>query len=417
MSGISEALEAWRDVPSERVFSLWVLGERREAFEAGAPFVEAVQAAQGRLRVILTGPEALRGWLAERFPQAAVHRAPPAFGLAIRRFLSRANLRGVLALDDAGPEPAVLAAALAHGLPLIAARSSSSAPSARADVAREAALSLDLAATPVPEAVARLGATIARDHKLLRKSDSRRFTPSALALAATRGGLARTLVGWRLRRLDDAEALFEELGRPETILCLGNGPSSEDPRLKDLAYDALFRVNRSWAGRGFLTRPDMIFTASKSAMAEAGDAILGLRSEASELRLVRARTFDPRRGPARFARADLISAALTAYDWGPFRPTNGATMLAVAAALKPRRLVVAGIDMFSHPAGAYPGDAATPNAFAPAHDPQAERDFLLSLFEAYEGELVIVGEVLRAAWEARRAQGGGNRLPPGDDAA
>src|SRR5262249_3711393 len=42
----------------------------------------------------------------------------------------------------------------------------------------------------------------------------------------------------RIRRWDE---LAQDLGRPRRILCLGNGPSSEDPALQHHADDALFR--------------------------------------------------------------------------------------------------------------------------------------------------------------------------------
>jgi len=41
-----------------------------------------------------------------------------------------------------------------------------------------------------------------------------------------------------VHRFDTMDALIERLGNPNTILCLGNGPSSEDPRLNEVAYDA-----------------------------------------------------------------------------------------------------------------------------------------------------------------------------------
>ena len=46
----------------------------------------------------------------------------------------------------------------------------------------------------------------------------------------SRTALGRIVVANRCaRRLNGWEALRQRLGCPETILCLGNGPSSEDP--------------------------------------------------------------------------------------------------------------------------------------------------------------------------------------------
>ena len=49
--------------------------------------------------------------------------------------------------------------------------------------------------------------------------------------------------------------LRQRLGAPETILCLGNGPSSEDAGVADFADACLFRVNWTWRSRGLLARP------------------------------------------------------------------------------------------------------------------------------------------------------------------
>ena len=398
-----------------RDYGVWLLGETEAAFEGAAPLIEAALVAQPRLKIYLTGPKALAGFLGRRFPTYVVADAPPAFGLLVRRFLADTRMRCVIAIDDARPAEATLSGVLGYGLALVALRTRADAPPARPEVAGEALLALDLSRTPMDEAVVELGKAIARDHKLLRSVDRRRFTPSALALAASEGKRSRKLVDWRVRRLVTRDELFEELGRPHTVFCLGTGPSSEDPSLRTMAYDVLFRVNRKWAGRSFFDKPDMVFTARQSVMVGTENAVFGVRSHASELRLLRTRAFDPRRWRSVFARADLIAPALVDYDWGAFRPTNGAAMLAVSVALKPKRLIVAGIDMYSHPDGAYPGDAATPNAFAPAHDAATEREFLLQRLEDYSGELVIVGDTLREALEARG--GSARRLPSGDDAA
>jgi hypothetical protein len=90
---------------------------------------------------------------------------------------------------------------------------------------------------------------------------------------------------------------------------------------------------------------------------------------------------------------------LEAPEWRHLRPTNGAAMLAVATALQPRRLVISGVDLFSHPAGTYPGDARTPNAYTPGHDADSELEILLAALSGYRGELVILSEALEKEWE------------------
>lgn len=398
-----------------RDYGVWVVGEDEAAFLAAAPLLAAALDAQPRLTIHLTSPRSLAGQLAQLSPLYRVAEAPAGPALLVRRFLSKARMRCVIALDGASLSDAALSAVTEAGLALVALRTRPDAPPAAPAIAARALLALDVARTPLAEAVAELGKAIARDHKLLAATDRKRFTPAALALSLAEGGASRKAIGWRLRRLTTSDELFDALGRPETVFCLGSGPSSEDPVLPTLGYDALFRVNRKWAGRGGFQRPDMVFTASQSVMAATEGAIFGVRSRASELRVARARVFDPRRGRSAVARADLVAPELTAFDWGAFRPTNGAAMLAVAVALRPKRLIVAGIDMYSHPDGAYPGDAATPNAFAPAHDPAAEKEFLLQRLEAFPGDLIVVGDALRGALEARGSRL--NRLPRGDGAA
>lgn len=401
--------------PFVRDYGVWLLGDAEAAFEGAAPLIAAALEAQPRLKIYLTGPKAISAALARRFPAYTVVDAPPAVALMVRRFLSETRMRCVIALDDVRLADATLSGVLGYGLALVALKTAPEAAPARGGVSEKALLALDLPRTPLPEAVDALGKAIARDHKLLRQTDKRRLTPSALALAAAKSERLKGAVGWRLGRHVTRDELFEALGRPETVFCLGTGPSSADPVLRTMAYDVLFRVNRKWAGKSFFDKPDMVFTARQSVMVATEGAIFGVRSHASELRVVRTRGFDPRRGKSVFARADLIAPDLVSYDWGAFRPTNGAAMLAVSVALQPKRLIVAGIDMYSHPDGAYPGDTATPNAFAPAHDAETEKEFLLQRLEAYRGELVIVGDALRDALEARGVRL--KSLPRGDDAA
>ena len=63
-------------------------------------------------------------------------------------------------------------------------------------------------------------------------------------------------------------------------------------------------------------------------------------------------------------------------SFAPYIPTNGAVMIATAIALRPKRLIVAGVDMFSDPRGSYPGDEKTPNAYIVAHSGDIETHFI-----------------------------------------
>src|SRR3546814_10756037 len=104
---------------------------------------------------------------------------------------------------------------------------------------------------------------LAQDLKLIRSKQRpfRRFV-ERLALRCMDHPSLRRLLAAKIRRIDDLDSLGEALGRPRTILCLGNGSSSEDPEIAGVQFDRLFRVNDLWVKRGLLTRPDMVFTGS-----------------------------------------------------------------------------------------------------------------------------------------------------------
>ena len=72
--------------------------------------------------------------------------------------------------------------------------------------------------------------------------------------------LVGRLLRAKYRRLESLQSLKQALGEPRRILCLGNGPSSEDPALTAVHYDALFRVNHSWLERKRHADPDMVFS-------------------------------------------------------------------------------------------------------------------------------------------------------------
>jgi hypothetical protein len=169
--------------------------------------------------------------------------------------------------------------------------------------------------------------------------------------------------------------------------------------LENLKYDALFRVNHSWLKRKFLADPDVVFTGGRPTMRVVRGPIFGLPTPDSEERLMLIRAYHPLVGRTEFFNVNDVTANLRQFDWGHLRPTNGANMLTYAIALKPEKLVVAGIDLFQHPEGSYPGDVSTPNAYSPGHSRETELDYILQLFSEFRGEIVIVGEILRSAWE------------------
>ncbi len=235
------------------------------------------------------------------------------------------------------------------------------------------------------------------------------LSPERLAARVARAGPGFVSGGF-VRRIDSIEALRARLGAPRTILCLGNGPSSAGPAVAGFAHDALFRVNLDWRGGDVLTRPDMVFAGVKRAMRRLGRVPLGVATPRKEAALLACRLFEPWHGPAVYAVAERLAAGILPPVAGTARPTTGAYMLAVAVALAPGRLAVAGMDMFSHPEGAYapgtdPAAGGSANAFAAAHDFETDAAFIAACLAHHAGELVVFSPALVALLRERCPDG------------
>lgn len=194
----------------------------------------------------------------------------------------------------------------------------------------------------------------------------------------------------------DVTEIERRLGSPKTILCLGNGPSSEDPRLQDMAHDALFRVNWIWRARGFLIEPEMVFTADPDLPTGKKQPIVVFPNRAAGLPILSGycrRLSPPRRGYGFFD--ELLPGQFDPIE--DRLPTNGALMIAIAAALAPQRLIIAGMDLYAHKAGRYPGDDKAVDGYARQHDRQSDLTLIRKALADYSGEAVIIGEQLRAA--------------------
>ena len=336
------------------------------------------------------GPEDAEGgpWaplfkvLAQRFPRLRCYSYGLAKGTPLGalpgpeawpRLLLRAKAHGVFL--SGGPSPPGLAeACLALSLPLFEA-----APGG---------------AWNAPEG----GREGSADALLSRFERALAQGPARSARARRGDRLLRALARRRFERLSDLAALRAALGHPEVIWALGNGPSSEDPTLASAAYDSLFRVNHSWKARGFLSQPEVVFTGLRGTVAAVpAKTLLIFQREADFEGLLPRCAFLP--GRRRFVTAEQLG--LFPDTGGVFRPTNGAIMIAVAVALAPKRLRIAGMDLFAHPAGAYPGDEATPNAYTVAHDRQDELSFLAAQLTHYEGTLETTSPVLKSALAER----------------
>ncbi len=424
-SNVSEKQsEASTSVAAER--TLWIIGSTSTAFANVRPVVDAVLRRFPRISVICTSRDPA---LVPDLPGAVRTRVPSALPLVAARTVRSRNPRLVLLLDGVttfegpllraargrqipvalvasgrgsldGAPPRLLdlvdgfvplddeAAADLRAVPGIASRV---APASDAPVERDADAAAD-ALLPL----------LRRDLKSLRSEQrpwGRRL--ERLAVATVDHSLIGRIATRRAVRLARVQDLAARLGHPRTILCLGNGPSSEDPRLRDVAYDALFRVNHLWQDRGFLTDPDVVFTGSTDTVRRMDRAIIAASSIRHEGRILL--TGFTRRALRRFEFFTVERFGVLPPEpwWGAAVPTNGALMLATAVALRPERIVVAGMDLFRHERGAYPGDTSTANAYTSRHESDVEERILLTTLERHRGEVVIVGEILRALWGAR----------------
>lgn len=418
--------------PGERTF--WLIGHQPADFETAADLIEAITARYPRLDILCTAPQpATRAWLRERFPRAVVLPPPVPLRPVAVRYLVNLNVRGVMILGEiCSGDRAILRAANRRATPAVIAETPSSGAAETSATALGAvperiehhfvaslgSLECLMAAGVAGERITHLPAEaearcatfmavisklLAEDLKLIRsKLRPVRRRLERLALRCMDHPRLRRLLSVKVLRLDSIAELRAALGNPNTILCLGNGPTSEDPEVAKVVYDSLFRVNHLWLNRGFLTEPDMVFTGSKATLALVKGPIFCLQSIKSEGRLLVTRFLQPLTGRMRYATVERFGLYLSEPRWHGVRPTNGAVMLAVAVALQPARLVISGIDLFSHPAGTYPGDTETPNAYTPGHNAASELALLLEALNLYKGELTILSPALRERWEAFR---------------
>jgi len=197
-------------------------------------------------------------------------------------------------------------------------------------------------------------------------------------------------------RIDTWEALAERLHNPRTVLCLGNGPSSEDPQLESFRHDCLFRINWRWKERGFLVHPQVVFVGDAATISKVDGAVFGIWDRSLEQAMLLRHLVTRGMGAMPYVTMERTSPLIRDRVW-PARPTNGALMIAAAAALNPDRLIIAGIDLYQHPEGRYPGDLVGTNAYSRAHTRQTDLDIMRLALAGYHGEVTILGDALQAA--------------------
>jgi len=393
------------------------------------PILAELSRRNPRVHVYRVSPSsALRSRLAAQGSTAGVLAPPAQFGPAMRLFLQRPRAQLLLLADEPDQRAArLIDHADALDIAVVAVRFNADRPGSsetagpegwrrRVDlfVAFDAADADALHRHAVdPKKVLRLDARDARAASAIVDAmqpliAARRMplgspgaddrAPNGWVSALLSSFLLSPLIHWKYQRIDTLETLRAALGAPETIMCLGNGPSSEDPRLHDMPYDALFRVNHFWQPRGILTEPDGVFTGLRATIKAIRKPIVFVFQTREEEQKLVLKCLAMMRKVV-FATAERLGV-MDFDSFGVFQPTNGAVMLATAVALQPKRLIVAGIDLYQHPAGSYPGNSGTPNAYTIHHDRETELQFILDTFDRFEGDLVIQSEVLDGYWQA-----------------
>ena len=355
--------------PFER--SLWVVAASARSLEAALPAIDRALQLRPGYPLVLTAMTA-EAAPAVRHSEGSACLVPPPLpgplGLgALGRLLRSLRPAAVLLLD---PLPSLQRRLARRGLPMLAWQSGATGLG-------EALLA---ALPPLADPGARL--SFRRRHLALRLS---RTWPARM--------LARAL-GHRC--LPDWAALRARLGAPAQILCLGNGPSSAGLDAEAARGASLFRVNwiwRAWAGGSL---PDLVVVGNTRLPRRGRKPVLVFyqREEATytflrQLLRGHLRRFD-------YLVMEEQDSPLTGKRW-PAKPSGGVIMLAVATALAPARLGIAGIDLYRHAAGRYPAGPPQRNAYAPAHDRDTEVAMIALLLRDYRGGLAIHGEPLRLA--------------------
>ncbi|MBU0585342.1 MAG: hypothetical protein KKB66_06455 [Alphaproteobacteria bacterium] len=202
----------------------------------------------------------------------------------------------------------------------------------------------------------------------------------------------------RIGSLAELNARLEPRG---TIICLGNGPSSEDSRLAGYRDATVFRVNWIWTERNWFGAPDMVFTSDPDLVRLPRQPVLAFPTAAIGEPILRdhlASGHLPSSGFVFFDHFDPSPAELG----GAMIPTNGALMVALAAALRPRRIVIAGIDLYRHPKGKYPGAPDEPEGYARQHSADVDLGLIGCALAGHRGDTDILSDNLRDALNARK---------------
>jgi hypothetical protein len=356
--------------------SVWFHGNTVADFEHLTELIRRLRREVATDRFVFTSARAETcEWLRTRYPNDNAIPIPFDLGPLFDRFLRQLNPGVLLWIDGA---PGLSARALerirASGIPVATIDGTASATGEGLET-----LLAQFPRTPMRDPTA--------PRRMARVAETR--PGKWLASARDRGGIP------------DWAALGDGLGRPRSILCLGNGPSSEDPGLESVRHDSLFRVNWRWRSRGLHDSPDMVFVGDMRTTRELRGCVFGFRDIAWEREmLLRHLTFGLSLRALEYFTLERVPCFLNEVQW-PAHPSNGAVMIATAAGLQPERLTIAGIDLYRDPRGRYPWDRAADNDLPQMHDEDVEAEVIGHALDDFRGELVILSEPLRRALERR----------------
>ncbi len=374
---MAERWQLQRLLPPALRQSVWVHVESKDRFLLFRDAIQAVMDQRPNVGLVLTSQgDDTMAMLRQAFPNEVPLPLPLAALAA--HWLRRLSVQHLIMLDATDSLSAPLQRAVhAAGIPVTVLEGGRNTGSSAATDAFFAQLNAVLPRGPALPPVA-------QDWKVPNWRD--RFGSSRLWQAAARRLTRGRVDGW--------DALAASLGHPRRILCLGNGPSSEDPRATGFAQDCLFRVNWRWQQRGILTSPQVVFVGDADTIGKLDGVIFGLWNRALEQGMLLRHLRVHGLRPMRYVTMERSCAIIRDQHW-PARPSNGALMIAAAAALQPDALCIAGIDLYQSPEGRYPGDPVGSNAYARTHRRETDLAIIGNALASYRGALTIVGDALR----------------------
>jgi hypothetical protein len=365
--------------------SIWLHGASLSQFVAATEFVRDVMTGRSDLALVATAPdvatvEALR----ERFPDDVVVAPPRTAARSVERFLDRLQPCALVLLDGGESlDGATLARVRASTLPIHTFDDNV------CDRERRAAAEALRQLVPVTTSGASVNPTWHVRSLRDRVADSRAWKSVAPIFMR--------------RRIDDWQSLRRRLAHPRSVLCLGNGPSSEDSRIASFEHDCLIRVNWRWRERGFLVEPDIVFVGDAATIYKVPSCIFALWSGRVERSMLLRHLAT--RGPRamEYITVERLSPLAAAGRW-PARPSNGALAVLTGAALATERLIIAGMDLFRHPEGRYPGLPGARNEYAPTHHIDTELAIIDCALSGFAGEVVILSDILREQLDVFRGR-------------